>query len=70
MCALGERLGELRELAEDDATVPLGVRDVLAILLVGGLGCQRKGGDAEVSAVGTGFCVAAEEADELSLIHI
>src|ERR1035437_6230629 len=69
--ALGERLGELREVAEDDATVPLGVRDVLAILLVGGLGCQRKGGDAEVSAVGTGFCVAAEEADEgyFVLVH-
>ena len=47
MCALGERLGELRELAEDDATVPFGVRDVLAILLVGGLGCQRERGEAE-----------------------
>ena len=42
MCALGERLGELRELAEDDATVPFGVRDVLVVLLVGGLGCQRE----------------------------
>src|SRR6202162_2392839 len=40
MRALGERLGELRELAEDYATVPFGVRDVLAILLIGGLGCQ------------------------------
>src|SRR5208282_3683695 len=39
MRALGERLGELCELAEDDATVPFGVRNVLAILLVGGLGC-------------------------------
>ena len=37
MCTFGERFGELRELAEDDATVPFGVRDVLAILLVGGL---------------------------------
>src|SRR5271167_1094084 len=64
MCAFGERLGELRELAEDDATVPFGVRDVLAILLIGGLRCQRKSGDAEVRAVGTGFCVAAEKADE------
>src|ERR1700674_3900665 len=27
MCALGKRLGELRELAEDNATVPFGVRD-------------------------------------------
>ena len=48
MCALGERLGELRELAEDYATVPFGVRDVLAVLLVGGLGCQRECRDAEV----------------------
>src|SRR5258708_6784920 len=71
MSALGERLGELRELAEDDATVPFGVRDVLAILLVGGLGCQREGGDAEVRAVGASFCVAAEEADEgyFVLVH-
>src|SRR5271155_2207998 len=36
MCALGERLGELRKLAEDYATVPFGVRDVLVVLLVGG----------------------------------
>src|SRR5713226_2982941 len=71
MCTLGERLGELRELAEDDATMPFGVRDVLAILLVGGLGCQRKRGDAEVRAVGAGVCVAAEEADEgyFVLVH-
>src|SRR5260370_4913356 len=40
VCALGERLGELRELAEDDATVPFGVRDVLIVLLVGGLRCE------------------------------
>ena len=33
MCALGERLGELRELAEDHATVPFGVRDVLVSFL-------------------------------------
>src|SRR5208337_3235761 len=64
MRAFGERLGELRELAEDYATVPFGVRDVLAILLVGGLGCQREGCDAEVRAVGASFWVAAEEADE------
>src|ERR1700689_5646887 len=71
MCTLGERFGELRELAEDDATMPFGVRDVLAILLVGGLGCQRKSGDAEVRAVGASFCVAAEEADEgyFVLVH-
>ena len=71
MCALGERLGELRELAEDDATVPFGVRDVLAILLVGGLGCQRESGDAEVRVVGASFWVAAEKADEgyFVLVH-
>jgi len=71
MRAFGERLGELRELAEDDATMPFGVRDVLAILLVGGLGCQRKRGDAEVGAVGSGFCIATEEADEgyFVLVH-
>src|SRR5208282_2012520 len=71
MRALGERLGKFRELAEDDATVPFGVRDVLAILLVGGFGCQRQGGDADIRAVGTPFWVAAEEADEsyFVLIH-
>src|ERR1700719_3411178 len=71
MCALGERLGELRELAEDYATMPFGVRDVLAILLVGGLGCQREGCDAEVRAVGASFWVAAQEADEdyFVLVH-
>src|ERR1039457_4808255 len=58
MCALGERLGELRELAEDDATVPFGVRDVLVVLLVGGLGCQREGGKAAVVG-GASFCIAA-----------
>src|SRR5208283_4477101 len=71
MCAFGERLGELRELAEDYATMPFGVRDVLAILLVGGLGCQRKSGEAEVCAVGASFWVAAEKADEgyFGLVH-
>src|SRR5208282_4989697 len=62
MCSLGERLGELRELAEDDATVPFGVRDVLVVLLVGGLGRQRKRGKAAI-AVGAHFCVAAEKAN-------
>ena len=33
MCALGERFGKLRELAEDDAMVPFRVRDVLVVLL-------------------------------------
>src|SRR5450755_3249078 len=71
MCTLGKRFGELRELAEDNATVPFGVRDVLAILLVGGLGCQRKSGDAEVRVVGASFRVAAKEADEgyFVLVH-
>src|SRR3984885_4060101 len=71
MCALCECLGELRELAEDYATVPFGVRDVLAILLIRGLGCQRKSGDAEVRVVGASFWVAAEEADEgyFVLVH-
>jgi len=43
MCPLGERPRELRELAEDDATVPFGVRDVLPVLLVGGLGLPARG---------------------------
>src|ERR1700688_3134607 len=63
MCALGERLGELRELAEDYATVPFGVRDVLVILLIGGLGCRREGREAAV-VDGANFWVAAEKADE------
>ena len=63
MSALLERGGELSELAEDHATVPFGVLDVLAVLLVGGLGCQRESGEAAV-VVGANFCVAAEEADE------
>ena len=40
MSALLERAGELSELAEGDATMPFGMLDVLAILLVGALGCQ------------------------------
>jgi len=63
MCALGERLGELRELAKDYATVPFGVRDVLAILLIGGLGCQRECREAAIVG-GANFWVAAEKADE------
>ena len=31
MCALTERFGELRELAEHHATVPFGVRDILCV---------------------------------------
>ena len=61
--ALLELGGKLSELAEDDATVPFGVLDVLAVLLVGGLGCQREGGQAAV-VVGANLCVVAEESDE------
>src|ERR1700722_14899584 len=70
MCALGECLGELRELAEDYATVPFGVRDVLVVLLVGGLGCQRERREAAVVG-GANFWVAAEKADEryFVLVH-
>src|SRR5208337_783395 len=70
MRTLGERLGELRELAEDDATVPFGVRDVFAILLIGGLGCQRESGQAAV-VVSANFWVAADKADEgyFVLVH-
>src|SRR5208282_2395843 len=47
-----------------------GVRDVLVILLIGGLGCQREGGKAAV-VVGANFWVAAEKADEgyFVLVH-
>ena len=70
MSALLQRAGELTELAEDHATVPFGVRDVLAVLLVGTLGCQRESGEAAV-VVGANFCVVAEEADEgdFVLVH-
>src|ERR1700691_6002109 len=63
MRALDERLGELRELAEDNATMPFGVRDVVVILLIGGLGRQRESGEAAI-VVGVDFWVAAEESDE------
>src|SRR5437773_9046334 len=47
------------------------MRDVVTILLVGGLGCQRKGRDAEVRTVAARFWVAAEKADEgyFVLVH-
>src|SRR6187402_201145 len=63
MSALLERGGELSELAEDHATVPFGVLDVLAVLLVGGLSCQRESGEAAV-VVGANFCISAGESDE------
>ena len=65
MSALLEGGGELTELAEDDATVPFGVLDVLAVLLVGALGCQREGRKAAV-VVGVNFCITAEEASWVS----
>src|SRR5580658_7450443 len=70
MCALGESLGELGELAEDNATVPFGVRDVLVVLFVGGLRCQRERREAAVVG-GANFWVAAEKADEryFVLVH-
>src|SRR5271156_163518 len=70
VCAFGECLGELRELAEDYATVPFGVRDVLVVLLVGGLGCQRECRETAVVG-GANFWVAAEKADEgyFVLVH-
>ena len=40
MGALLERGGELSELAEDNATVPFRVLDVLGVLRVGALGCH------------------------------
>src|ERR1700735_4869674 len=70
MCALGERLGELRKLAEDHATVPFGMRDVLVVLLVGGLGCQRECRKAAI-VVSAHFWGAANETDEgyFVLVH-
>src|ERR1700683_409519 len=68
--ALLERAGELAELAENDATVPFGMRDVLAVLLVRALGGERQRGEAAV-VVGANLCVVAEEADEgdFVLVH-
>ncbi len=63
MCALGEGLRELSELAEDDATVPFGVRDVSVVPLVGGLSCQRECRKAAIVR-GANFSIATGEADE------
>src|ERR1700761_8465852 len=67
--ALLERSGKLSELPEDDALVPFGVLNPLAILLVGGLGCEGETSEAAV-AVGANFCVVAEEADELNVVLV
>jgi hypothetical protein len=52
------------------ATVPFSMRDVLAVLLIGALGCQREGCEAAV-VIGANFCVVAGEADEgdFVLVH-
>ena len=67
--ALRQRSGKLGKLAKDDAAMPLGLRDVLAALLVlvGGLGCERKCREAAVIGVAN-FCVAAEESDEVDFV--
>jgi hypothetical protein len=56
------------DLAEHHATVPFRVRDIPAVLFVGGLGRQRESCEA---AVVPNFCVAAEKTDEryFVLIH-
>jgi hypothetical protein len=68
--ALLESAAKLSELTEDNATVPFSVLDVLAVLFVGALGCQRECGQAVV-IVGANLCVVAEEADEgdFVLVH-
>ena len=60
--ALLERGRELAELAEDDAAMPFGVRDVLAglFVLVRGLGGDGEGGELLVVLAGTNFGVAAQ----------
>src|SRR5271163_1393503 len=70
MSAFLQRRGKLSELAEDYATMPLGVLDVLAVFLIGALGCERESGEAAV-VVGANLCVVAEEADEgdFVLVH-
>lgn len=69
--ALCQGACEFRELAEDDATVPFGVRYILAALLVliGGLCRERKGGKAAVVG-GANFCITAEEADEVYFVLV
>ncbi len=69
MCAFGQCGGELGKLAEDYAAMPFGLCDVLAALLVlvGGLGCERKCREAAVIGVAN-FCVTAEESDEVDFV--
>jgi len=62
MCALGERLRELRKLPEGHAMVPFGVQDVLVVLVVAGLCRQRESREAGIAAA-TNFRVAAGEDD-------
>jgi hypothetical protein len=70
MRTLLEGGGEVGELAENDATVPFGVLNVFAVLLVRALGCQRKDGEFAV-VVGANLSVVAEESDESNsvLVH-
>src|SRR6202042_2278148 len=67
--ALLERAGEIGELSKDDATMPLGVRNILAILLVRRLGCQRESCDAAV-VVSADLSIVAEEADEIYFVLV
>jgi hypothetical protein len=71
--ALLERGRELAELAEDDAAMPFGMRDVLAGLfaLVGGLGGEGERSELLVILAGANFSVVADEAHEdcFVLVH-
>ena len=60
MRAFGQCLGEFREPPKDNATMPLGMRDLLAavLVLVGGLCGKREGGKAAVVR-GANFCIVA-----------
>jgi hypothetical protein len=72
MRAFGQHFGELRELPEDDTTVPLDVRYVLAAVLVlkRRLCSKRERGKATVLG-GANFWVAAEKTykSDFVLVH-
>ena len=71
MCApLVSVLANSESLPKTTQRVPFGVRDVLVVVLVRGLGCQRECREAAVVA-GANFWVAAEKADEgyFVLVH-
>src|SRR5208337_5370301 len=71
--ALLEGGRELSELAEDDAAMPFGLRDVLAglFILIGSLGGDRESGELLVVLAGANFGIVAEEAHEgrFVLVH-